>query len=536
MNTWPDGGMTPFRSEKNTNWEGAFRVPELIRWPGKIPAGVGLERDRPASRLAADVPRRRRRAGHRREAEGRARRSATRPSRCTSTATTCCPYLTGEADKSPRQGFIYFSDDGDVLALRFDNWKVVFMEQRVQGTMQIWAEPFVPLRVPKLFNLRTDPFERADVTSNTYYDWFIDNDYIALAATAIVDPVPRDVQGVPAAAGGAELHDRPGRQRSWRLRSRPAAEIVSDPLASWNDGPAKSAVLDFVERVDACGVPPEERVAVFDNDGTLWCEKPLPIQADFILRRLHAMAEADPKLREKQPWKAAYDRDYAWLGQVMVEHYTGDDTNVRTLLGGVIAAHAGISVDEFEEQADSFLHSAQHPTLGRNYLECAYAPMVELLRLLEANGLRELHRVGRRPRLHAADQRGAVRDPARPGDRELDRARLPRRHDHAQAGGRRSRRRPGEAGPDLEPCRPQADSRRGELERRHPDARLHAARGQADAAPARPPRRRRARVRVYGGRGEVAWSACVRRAGPWSAWRTTGRGSSSTRRAAAGRP
>jgi arylsulfatase len=96
------------------------------------------------------------------------------------------PYLTGDVPKSPRQGLVYFSDDGDVLALRFDNWKVVFMEQRVQGTLRIWAEPFVALRVPKLFNLRTDPFERADVTSNTYYDWFIDNDYIALAATSIV--------------------------------------------------------------------------------------------------------------------------------------------------------------------------------------------------------------------------------------------------------------------------------------------------------------------------------------------------------------
>ena len=84
------------------------------------------------------------------------------------------PYLTGEVDESPRKGMVYFSDDGDVLALRFDNWKVVFMEQRVQGTMQIWAEPFVPLRVPKLYNLRMDPFERADVTSNTYYDWLVD--------------------------------------------------------------------------------------------------------------------------------------------------------------------------------------------------------------------------------------------------------------------------------------------------------------------------------------------------------------------------
>jgi phosphoglycolate phosphatase-like HAD superfamily hydrolase len=156
-------------------------------------------------------------------------------------------------------------------------------------------------------------------------------------------------------------------------------------LDSWNDLPTREAIVGFVETA-AQTVPPEERIAVFDNDGTLWCEKPLPIQADFILRRLHAMAEADPELREKQPWKAAYERDYAWLGQVMVEHYAGDDTNVRTLLGGVIAAHAGISVDEFEEQADAFLHSAQHPTLGRGYVACAYAPMVELLRYLDANG------------------------------------------------------------------------------------------------------------------------------------------------------
>jgi len=95
-------------------------------------------------------------------------------------------YLTGEVEKSPRKGLVYFSDDGDVLALRFDNWKVVFMEQRAQGTLQIWAEPFVSLRVPKLFNLRTDPFERADVTSNTYYDWLLENDYIILAAMGLV--------------------------------------------------------------------------------------------------------------------------------------------------------------------------------------------------------------------------------------------------------------------------------------------------------------------------------------------------------------
>ena len=95
------------------------------------------------------------------------------------------PYLTGEVDKSPRNVFIYFSDDGDVLGIRFDNWKAVFMEQRASGTLQIWMEPFVPLRVPKLFNLRTDPFERADITSNTYFDWMLDNAILALTASML---------------------------------------------------------------------------------------------------------------------------------------------------------------------------------------------------------------------------------------------------------------------------------------------------------------------------------------------------------------
>ena len=185
MNSWPDAGMTPFRSEKNTNWEGAFRVPELIRWPGRIPSRtvsneIIQHHDWLPTFLAAagdDEIVEKLKGGH------------------TIGETTykvhidgynLLPYLTGETDKSPRQGLIYFSDDGDVLAIRFDNWKVVFMEQRVQGTMRIWAEPFVALRVPKLFNLRTDPFERADVTSNTYYDWLVNNVYLVLAATALV--------------------------------------------------------------------------------------------------------------------------------------------------------------------------------------------------------------------------------------------------------------------------------------------------------------------------------------------------------------
>jgi phosphoserine phosphatase len=162
---------------------------------------------------------------------------------------------------------------------------------------------------------------------------------------------------------------------------------VSAVLATWNDGAARRAVVEFVERtVSDAVVPVEERVAVFDNDGTLWCEKPMPIQLDFILRRLVAMAEAQAELRERQPWKAAYEREYGWFGKLMAEHYAGDDTNVHTLAEGILAAYEGISVEDFEAQSDAFLHSAQHPTLGRGYLETVYSPMVELLGYLEANG------------------------------------------------------------------------------------------------------------------------------------------------------
>jgi arylsulfatase len=185
MNTWPDGGMTPFRSEKNTNWEGAFRIPELIRWPGKIAAGtvsneIIQHHDWLPTLLAA--------AG---DAEivdklkgGHAIGDATY--RVHIDGYDFLPYLTGATDKGPRPGLVYFSDDGDVLAIRFDNWKVVFMEQRIEGTLQVWAEPFVPLRVPLLFNLRTDPYERARMTSNIYYEFLLENAYLVFAAQIIM--------------------------------------------------------------------------------------------------------------------------------------------------------------------------------------------------------------------------------------------------------------------------------------------------------------------------------------------------------------
>ena len=165
---------------------------------------------------------------------------------------------------------------------------------------------------------------------------------------------------------------------------------MTEELSSWRDGPAKQAIIDFVARTrgeaGSPAVPPEERVAVFDNDGTLWCEKPMPIQLDFILRRLAEMVAAQPELAAEQPWKAVSERDHGWFGALMDQHYAGDDTNVRLLARGILAAYAGISVEDFEESADHFLRSAQHPSLGRSYLECAYTPMVELLDYLTANG------------------------------------------------------------------------------------------------------------------------------------------------------
>jgi phosphoserine phosphatase len=160
-------------------------------------------------------------------------------------------------------------------------------------------------------------------------------------------------------------------------------------LASWHDTPTRTAIVDFVTGVvDETGphfVPPAERVAVFDNDGTLWSEKPIPIQLDFTLFRMAELAEADPSLRDSQPYKSALERDYGWLGAAMVKHYHGDDSDLGILMAAVETAFGGMSVEAFEEEAATWLRSAVHPQLGRPYLGCAFVPMVELLRYLEAN-------------------------------------------------------------------------------------------------------------------------------------------------------
>jgi phosphoserine phosphatase len=165
--------------------------------------------------------------------------------------------------------------------------------------------------------------------------------------------------------------------------------VIDDRLPSWRDTASRQAICDFVAAVtDESGpgyVPHNDRVAVFDNDGTLWCEKPMYAQLDILLRKLAAQAEHDPALRERQPWRAAYDKDYAWLGGAITRYYQGDDTDVQLLLGAILALADGRAVEEVEAEAAAFVAHERHPTLGRTYAEVIYQPMIELLRYLEAH-------------------------------------------------------------------------------------------------------------------------------------------------------
>ena len=184
-NTWPDAAATPFRGEKNTNWEGGWRVPAMVRWPGTIKPGsvsneimhhmdwlptfVAMAGD-PDIKENLKKKKKRRQKGFRVHLDGY----------------NFLPYLSGAEAKPPRKEIFYFSDDGDLTAVRYNDWKAVFMEQKTEGTLRVWMDPFVPLRVPLIFNLRRDPYERAEVTSNTYYDWMLYRAYMLYGAQAIV--------------------------------------------------------------------------------------------------------------------------------------------------------------------------------------------------------------------------------------------------------------------------------------------------------------------------------------------------------------
>jgi arylsulfatase A-like enzyme len=185
MNTWPDAAITPFRNEKNSNWEGAFRVPAMVRWPGKIKPG-SISNDimahldwLPTLLAAAGMPdiKEKLLAGY---------QAGDKSFKVHLDGYNFLPYLTGLETKAPRVDYFYFSDDGDLMGLRYDNFKIAFAVQPAEGTLLVWQKEFEHPRVPYIFNLRTDPFERASITSNTYYDWLFDHAFMLVPAQAVV--------------------------------------------------------------------------------------------------------------------------------------------------------------------------------------------------------------------------------------------------------------------------------------------------------------------------------------------------------------
>lgn len=165
---------------------------------------------------------------------------------------------------------------------------------------------------------------------------------------------------------------------------------MSEPLSLWHDTPARQAILEFVSAVTTPSSPrfvaPEARIATFDNDGTLWCEKPMHVQFDYFMRVMAKAADQNPELRTKQPWKAAWDRDFDWLGGSVTKHYQGDDSDFRVFLDGILSLAQGKPVEQVESDAKAFVEEEQHPELGIYYRDCVYQPMVQLLDYLADNG------------------------------------------------------------------------------------------------------------------------------------------------------
>jgi arylsulfatase len=195
-NTWPDAAATPFRGEKNTNWEGGWRVPAMVRWPGEIEAGsvsneIMHHMDWTPTFLAVagepDVKQKLLK-GH---------KAAGRKFKVHLDGYNFLPHLTGQEEKGPRNEIFYFSDEGDLTALRYQDWKLIFMEQKAETTLRAWIEPWTPLRVPLMFHLRRDPYERAYATSNTYYDWMIDRVFLLVPAQAYVANFLKTFQDFP---------------------------------------------------------------------------------------------------------------------------------------------------------------------------------------------------------------------------------------------------------------------------------------------------------------------------------------------------
>ncbi|MEJ1996031.1 MAG: arylsulfatase [Limibacillus sp.] len=195
FNTWPDAGTTPFRSEKNSNWEGAYRVPAFARFPGRFPAGetlngiVSHEDWLPTFAAVAGATEIKEQLREGVELNGREYRNYI-------DGYNMLDYFQGKAEESPRHEFWYVNDDGQIVAARYDDWKVVFLENRGQA-FEVWREPFTELRVPLIFNLRRDPFEKAQHNSNTYNDWVLDRAFVIVPVQSLAAKFLQTMQDYP---------------------------------------------------------------------------------------------------------------------------------------------------------------------------------------------------------------------------------------------------------------------------------------------------------------------------------------------------
>ena len=357
MNTWPDAGMTPFRSEKNTNWEGAFRVPEMIRWPGRIPAGRRC-RTRSSSTTT----------GCRRSSPPPASPTSSRSSRPATTIgdTTfkvhidgynLLPYLTGEVDESPRKGIVYFSDDGDVLALRFDNWKVVFMEQRVHGhAADLGRAVRVAARAQAL-----QPAHRPVRARRRHVEHVLrlvlDDAYLVLAAThASSREFLADLRGVPAAPEGRELHDRPGGGEA-----RERADL----------GPTDaSAVLE--RRAGADGDPRVRRARERRRAARTTCRPPSASPCSTTTARCGARSRPTcRRCSSSRAWARRPRRDPSWPSSPVVKALLAGDLagaqqyGMEAIAGVLLELDAGRTTEEFTPRRRGLARRGEASALRR---------------------------------------------------------------------------------------------------------------------------------------------------------------------------
>jgi len=248
---------------------------------------------------------------------------------------------------------------------------------------------------------QTDPFERAPITSNTYWDWVLDHIFLIYPMTPFVSNYLKTYEEFPPAQKAASRRrpttssiESTTRTRevglmktlqlfvSLALVAAAATTHADDPLPSWNDGPIKKAIVGFVERITARDspdyVPPAERIATFDNDGTLWSEQPVYFQLLFAIDRVKQLAAEHPEWKNEQPFKAVLDNDMEALTRAGEEG----------LIELVTASHAGMTALEFEQTVKDWLATARHARFNVPYTRMVFQPMLELLAYLRANGFK----------------------------------------------------------------------------------------------------------------------------------------------------